>query len=680
MKIPRIAPIALVTAIALLTVPRAFSQDPPIEWGEIPRVDLEMKSYPPDPDAPAIILADYGVSQINSNFGVTFTRHTRIKILNEAGYDWGTHVISLHTKNSWEKLKKLEGVTYALRPDGTITETELEDEAVFAEKADETYTNQRFTMPALQPGCVIEFRYTIIQKDCISLPTWKFQSSIPTLWSEYRTIIPGGLAYARGTFSYERFFINESSSKTMQIPNPYTGEATSVCYISRWVMRDLAALHDEPFITTKNDHIPQVRFQLAEYARPGLAKIEKVLRTWEELIKELLDDKLFGKLLDADGDLRARTQTVIAGKSMPIDKMAALYDYLRLTLLWNGKYGLFGVDADDLLKSKKGDSGDINLLLIAMLRSAGLDADPVIVSTRSHGMITDLYPLVSQFNSVVARVRVGTTTFYLDATDPLRPYDLVAPELLNVAGLVIKEGPPEWVVVKSGKRYVHRTLARLQLTADGAAHGPMASADEDYSALLKRARLREKSPLDIAKDIFDAEPSGLAFDSVTVIGRDSIEGQLHVEALATAKSYAQVAGNFIYFNPIVLDRLRSSPFKLKERKFPVDMSYGRDVINLATIHIPPDYEIKEFPKNIELGGDDIKYTRRTIAWADSVQTMTHLTISVTVFPPEVYESLKGFYDQIVAAESEQIVLERKPPPAAPQPAATPKTPKKGKKK
>jgi hypothetical protein len=295
-------------------------------------------------------------------------------------------------------------------------------------------------------------------------------------------------------------------------------------------------------------------------------------------------------------------------------------------------------------------------------------------------MITDLYPLADQFNSVVARVRVGTDTYYLDATDALRPYNLVAPELLNVTGLVIKEGPPEWVTIKSGKKYVHRTLARMDLSADGTAHGSLASADEDYSALLKRARLREKSASDIAKDIFDAELSGLTLDSVTVAGSDSIQGRLHVEALASAKSYAQVAGNFIYFNPIVLDRLRTSPFKLRERKFPVDMAYGRDVITLSTINIPAEFEIKEFPKNIELGGDDIRYTRRTIAWGDSVQTMTHLTISVTVFPPDVYESLKSFYDKLVAAESEQIVLERKPPAVVPQPAASPKTPTKGKKK
>jgi len=41
--------------------------------------------------------------------------------------------------------------------------------------------------------------------------------------------------------------------------------------------------------------------------------------------------------------------------------------------------------------------------------------------------------------------------------------------------------------------------------------------------------------------------------------------------------------------------------------------------------------------------------------------------------------LKSFYDQIVAAESEQVVLQRTPA-VVPEPAATPKTSTKGKKK
>lgn len=678
MQYAKTTAITIAIAILFLPVPHALSQDAPIEWGEIPMVDLEMKSYPPDTDAPAIILADYGVSQINSNFGVTFKRHMRIKILNEAGYTWGTHIIPLYTKDPYKR-KEVEGVTYSLRPDGIIQKTMLEDNAVFAEKADETQTNYRFTLPALQPGCVIEFRYTIIFKGNLFMPTWRFQHMIPTLWSEYRTLIPTTMAYAKGTFTFEPFWINEITKKTIQVANPYTGEASTKCDASRWVMRDLPALRDEAFITTVDDYTPQVRLQLAEYARPWMGSIEKVLRTWDKVIEELLDAKLFGKLLDAGRDLRERTQSVIAGKSTPIEKMAALYDYLRLAMLWNGNYSVAGSDPDDLLKSKKGDSGDINLLLIAMLRSAGLDANPIIASTRSHGKITDLYPLVDQFNTVVARVGVGGSTYFLDATNPLRPYDLVAPELLNVTGLVIKEGPAEWVPITSGRRYVHRSIARLDLSIDGTIHGTLASADEEYSALLRRTRLREKKPEDIARDLFDAEQSGLTLDSVTVSGADNIQSQLRVEAVASAKSYAQVAGNFIYFNPIVVDRLRASPFKLKERKFPVDMSYGREVSTLATVHVPANFEIKEFPKNIELGGEDIKYTRRTVAWGDSVQTMTRLRIAVTVFPPGVYESLKSFYDQIVAAESEQVVLQRTPA-VVPEPAATPKASTKGKKK
>jgi transglutaminase-like putative cysteine protease len=668
---------ALLCVILVILPLTVRCQDPPIEWEEIPRADLEMNTYAPDTSASAVVLADYGKAMVNSELGITFWHHRRIKIFSPAGYRWGAEVVTLYTKNHGERLSDLEGATYSLRPDGSIAKTELEDNAIFKEEADKEHTNYRFTLPALQPGCVIEYRYRVTAKDWGIMPTWRFQHAIPTVWSEYRIIVPSAMEYAKVAISYEPFFINEQKTERIHIGgnNFITGGVSTTCIVSRTVMRDLPALREEPYITTMDDYTPQVRYQLSGYASPYGPK--RVMKTWEELTQELLKLDDFGDRLDATRKVKELAQRITAGLGTQTAKMIAIYDYVRATMVWNGNVGILAEDLDDLLETKKGDTGDINLLLMAMLRCVGVDVDPVLASTRSHGMVTDVYPLVDQFNVVAARVTVDGKTYVLDATDPLRPYDLVDPDLLNVNGFVIREGSPTWSLITCPQHYVHHATARMDLGPEGDIRGTLTSVDEKYSALLKRRTYRDGKPLDMAKQVFDAERIGLQLDSVVVSGKDTSAGPLTIEAGASGTGYAQVSGDYIYYNPLVIDRSFSSPFKLQKRNFPIDMSYAREAVCLTLVHTPPGYQVKEIPRDVTLGGGDLEYSRFSIVSHDSVETMTRFKVLATVFPPSAYPEIKSVYDKIVAAESEQVVLKKK---LEPTPQTEPAAPQKKKTK
>jgi hypothetical protein len=407
-----------------------------------------------------------------------------------------------------------------------------------------------------------------------------------------------------------------------------------------------------------DDYIPQIRHQLAEVG--SAYGTTRILKSWEKLIEDLIKEDDFGDRLDPSSDIRELTQSVVAGIEGQREKMVAIYDYVRSTMMWNGRESKWGRDPDDLVKAKQGTSGDINFLLMAMLRAAGIEVDPLLASTRSNGMITDMYPLWDQFNVVVARATVQGSTYVLDATDPLRPFDLVAPDLLNVYALVVKEGPVTWLPITTQKRFFHRSNARVTLGLQGEIHGAFSSHDAEYSALLKRKNLREKKTIDIAKEVFGTERIGMNLDSVTVSGRDSSLNQLVIEATGSGEAYAQVSGDNMYFNPVILDRLTSNPFTLKDRKFPIDMSYGRDIVCVTTFSMPPGFVPKEVPKDVVLGGGDLEYSRSTVARRDSVQTTTRMTITTSAFPADVYKTIRDLYDKIVAAESEQVILRRSP--------------------
>jgi hypothetical protein len=409
------------------------------------------------------------------------------------------------------------------------------------------------------------------------------------------------------------------------------------------------------------------------------------LKTWDAVIKEMLDDKEFGKMSEATGKVRDLTETVIAGKETPLSKLTTIYDYVRNTIVWDGKRRVHGGGSlNDVLESKKGNSGDINLLLTAMLRSAGIEAHPVILSTRANGQVVEMYPMLSKFNTTVVRARASGNEYILDATDPLRKYDLIPTSILNVRALVIKAGAVEWITISSPKKYIHRAAATLTVDTTGEVRGTLESVDEEYSALAKRRDLREKKPVEIARTVFSTEKTGLTIDSVTVTGRDSLEGPLRISAQVTGATYAQVSGDFIYLNPAVLDRLTTSPFKLKDRKFPVDMSYRRTIVDVTNLKIPAGYEVTELPFSMRfsVGAEEAKYSRESAAEGGVIQVMTKMVFNTTTFQPSSYAVLKDFYEKIVAAESNQIVLKRLPPapPARKAADATVKTSKSGKQK
>ena len=172
-------------------------------------------------------------------------------------------------------------------------------------------------------------------------------------------------------------------------------------------------------------------------------------------------------------------------------------------------------------------------------------------------------------------------------------------------------------------------------------------------------------------------------DSALATGKDSLSAPLQLRAWISSESYAQAAGDLIYLNPHVIARVSDNPFKIADRKYPVDYGYPRQQTATITIEIPEGYEVKEAPANrtFTVGRNDVVFQRLVEKNASAVQLFTKFQINEAELPATLYKNLKEFYSNMVAAQSEQLVLAKKPIPtpplASPQPQAKPGS-KKGK--
>jgi len=640
-----------------------FSQSAPITWGDIPRADLEMKSFPKDTNASAVILCDYGESFFNDDLNIVFHRHLRVKILTTKGYEWGTASIRLYTEDRMQRIKNIEGITYFLDEQGHVIKNELLEKDIFTEDIDDKHTLCKFTLPALKPGCVIEIRYTINSTSWWLMHDWRFQYSEPVRWSEYRVRHPKAITYAALTHGYETF-ASMTTSEVKQLfygsAVSYFGETSVACYQRNWILKDVPALRDEPFITTIDDYFNRVDLQLSEYAQRA-GGIKKVITDWKLFNDDLLEDKTFYDRIDVTRRVRKQTEEITAGLSLPAEKMKAIYNWIAQSIVWTQSNRIYAEqEVNDVLDSKKGSNADITFLLLSMLKSAGIQGNPVILSTRSHGKTQDLYPILSQFNYVLANVSLEGQNYYLDATDPLRPMELLPPKAMNVKGFVIKEGGGNWVTLSSSKQYSNTSFTAITIHEDGSLNGTLENSYKDFASLAMRRELKDKKDLDIAKTTFAAEEQGITIDSVNITGRDSINLPLTLKAWITSLTYAQRNGDNIYINPQILLRVQENPFKDRTRKYPIDYTYQQSYKTIINLTIPDGFEIKEklADRVLYVGSKLLSYSRDVNVENNLLRIVITREIHEIELPAKYYTDLKNFYESIVAAEAEQIVLTR----------------------
>ena len=74
-----------------------------------------------------------------------------------------------------------------------------------------------------------------------------------------------------------------------------------------------------------------------------------------------------------------------------------------------------------------------------MLLKAGYTADPVMLSTRSHGYTYAMYPLMDRFNYVISRLSLDGKYYYLDASKPRMGFGKLGYECYNGHARVINE-------------------------------------------------------------------------------------------------------------------------------------------------------------------------------------------------------------------------------------------------
>jgi hypothetical protein len=608
--------------LALVTSFSAFAGKDPMKFGKVSMDELRMAVYGADTSAPAVILCDYGYFD-PGNFN--FTQLTRIKILRKAGYEWANKTFPAYRNAS------VKGVTVNLE-NGKAVETDLKSESIFTENISGRIKRIRIAMPNVKVGSVIDIKFMF---DGIP-DAWEFQQEIPVKHSELDLVDNLYITVRKNLSGFVPLTVNEKG---------------------HWVAENMPAFKPEPHITCSKNYITKIDFDIYEVRFRNF--YEAYTTTWEDLCKHLDDDDYFGIALRNDGYLSRAAKAILAKADNDNDRLRLAHEYIK-GYKWNKYKSLYTSETSikSAFDKKSGNSADINLALVQLLTKMGFTAKPVLLSTRDNGFLSPVNPSLNKLNYVIASVMVGGQQVLMDATEENAPYYLLPERDINLFGYLYDRKQSSSVELTALKKDKSLVFYNLTMDENYQLSGTMNFRRFDYAALDFRNKYKSYPGKQAYLEEMLGEYPGLRIKNSVIENIDSIYLPVKDQYEIILKNAVDEIDGNLYIYPMLLHRLKENPFKIDQRKYPVDYIHQVDDTYSITINIPENFRVISLPETVKmrLEGNGAYFMYQITGVGKAIQINYRFGINKTIFGEEEYKDLKEFFNQIVVKHSEPIIL------------------------
>ncbi len=624
--------------------------------------ELEMTSYPADTSANAVVLNEFGEASIDNDGdnNLLLEYHVKIKILKKAGVEQANFIINLYKDGSQKQfVKAISASTFNLN-NKQLKEIKMEKTAIFNERFNENWEVAKFTLPDVQVGSVLDVKYTIESPFIFNFWPWQFQSDIPKVRSEFWARIPANYVYNTTLQGY----LDLTKSESTIVKDCYTpgGGLMADCTLGKYEMKNVPAFVEEDFMTAKSNFIASINYELSQVRRFD-GRVDNYTKSWPDVDHELRTHQEFGgQIKKASNVLEDIVKQKLGTETDPIRKANLIYNYIKSTYTWNdnnGKYTENGVKA--AFDSKKGNVSDINLSLVGALQAAGLNADPVMLSTRQNGSPQELHPVMSDFNYVVAHVNFGDSKVLLDATEKLLPFGMLPERCLNGKGRLVSKNIEEsgWVELKPQEKQKKNMLLNLTLDDDDTFRGSLTITSNGYEAFDTRTRMRSEGVKEY-EAAFEKGLSEMTISDYSIENLDDLSKPL-IERMNVESSLEVSNPSTIYLNPFMVERWERNPLKSEQRLYPVDFGAPLETTFMLTLDYPEKFVVDELPTNAAIalplkGG---RYLFSANNFSNKISLTSIINLSKTVYSSGEYTALRELFNRMVQLQQSQIVFKKR---------------------
>lgn len=650
------------------------------KFGKVSKEELQQTADPDFPEANAAIL--YRNQSIKFNYvqGKGFIQeneiYERIKIYNKEGFDYATKMISLYTNSEGsnsndQTLKGLKAVTYNFEGD-KILEDKLKKEGIFEESSNKYWKTTKFTMPNIKEGCIIEFEYTI-QSQRVGIEDVDFQQLIPIKKLDFKLKTPEYFKYKQllnPKASYMPVITNSkdrgqivlnSKSRSGGRVSTTTFETDKIDYsidVINANLNNIPPLKDESFVDNLSNYQAKLIMELDRVEFPG-EPIEYLSSNWDKVTKHIYDSPDFGDQLNKKGYYNDDVDILLKDITDAQQKVVVLFNYVKSKVKWNDYIGYTSdLGVAKAYKDGVGNVADINLMLTSMLRYAGLNANPVLVSTKSNGI--PIIPTRSGFNYVISAIEIDSNVILLDASKKYTDIHILPTNTLNWLGRIIRQdGSSDWIDLIPSFSSKETVSFNAKLNTDLTATGKVRNQKTNYQAMSIRNRYNNLNVDEIVK-VIERDKGEIEVSNFVVDDREDTSKPITQSYDYTLNNAIEDIGGKLYFTPLMFLATDENPFKENERNYPIDYVYPIADKYMVNIMLPEGYEVESLPEStkFEFNGTMASFSYIGKQNGNMLQFVITFDINNTLILPIDYEQFKKFYQLLIEKQNEKVVLKK----------------------
>jgi len=527
------------------------------------------------PNAGADILYSYSYVELFEDGTSVIRNLDRIKIFNERGRTYASKSISY--RKGYQNVKIIFANT--IKPDGKIIALDKRDIIDSSEYSGyEFYTDikvKKFTMPAVEDGCIIELAYEI-------------QNLKPVLSRDYSE-----------TFFCQNLFPIEED--ILEVVLPADTELRYKKYKTDITPRITPFGRKKKYVfinTRQKEIIPESRMP-SLLDRETFSQISFwTLDSWNTISKWYIN--LFREQMKSNAELEKFTRQLIADKKTKADKINAIFNFvsqnIRYIAVLLGPHTHKPHQAFEIFEKRYGDCKDKTVLLLTMLRIAGIDGMPALVPANGK-YFDETIPSLNAFNHIIAVVPDQGRYYWLDATNETASYD--SPPFVLPTKVFLMNGDGSYRFATSPapdskKDYYHLDI-KYNINREG-----NADIDYTYQFFGKAAEAIRYSfkyaPPEQRKKFF--ENRGIEIKELELGSFSDTRTPFTVKLTGIVKNLAQVLDEetMVLTNIIPLDSYRDIT-AANERKYPVSLAQSFFSIESSSYKFPAGFKIKRLPPN-----------------------------------------------------------------------------------
>lgn len=645
-----------------------------LKFGKVDKKELEMTAYDQDPEADAVVLyknrRTFFEYKNTTGWNVITEVFERVKIFNQEGFDNAERRIRLYHGDE-DQLFSIKAYTYTL-DNGKIVKTKLEKSDIYEDMINENWKSKNFNMPNLQEGCVVEWKYRI------DSPYWSYiqdvvcQYDIPIKQLECKVQMPEIFVFNHAPSRYynipvtkkrerKNYSFADSSREVerMGVVNSSTSYGTVDFEETLYIMeaQNIPALKEEPYVNNINNYRAVNKFEVSAY-RPKYGAPKFYNTTWDAVSETIFQSAYFGRQIDPSKKFEEQLIGLYDEAESDEQKISKIYEKAKSAIIWDGNYGIYTdrTGISRALKDREGNVAEVNLNLTALLKTAGFNAHPVLVSTRDHGI--PIFPTKDGFNYVVVAIEKNDQLLLLDATERYGAPNVLPYRALNWQGRMIRSNGSSKAIELYPKTYNYKkTKLNAKLSEDGSLSGILTTTYANQHALNYRSnRLglsEEDKMIKIEEDYSDIE-----IDKIRIVQGENPHKPLTEMVQFSADQVADVMGNKVYFNPLLFLTVQENPFKLESRSYPIDYaSAWKDDIQVE-IQLPQGFTVESAPEDavIELPNNMGSFKLSIKPKNNMIQVESSTFMNKAIIGSAQYQTIKDFYKKSIEKQLEQIIL------------------------